>query len=308
MRSSGRTMRVTLTGASGLIGTKLVGALKARGDEVTVLSRDPARASRTLGVAAEAWEPTAGPPPAVALVGRDAIVHLAGERVDQRWSESARRAIRVSREAGTRNLVDGLRGAEPRADVLVSSSAVGYYGPHGDEVVDESVPGGGGDFLGEVCAAWEREAERAEELGMRVVRVRTGVVLDRRGGALARMLTPFRAGVGGPIAGGDQYMPWIHADDLVGIYLAAIDGAHWSGPVNASAPAPVTNREFSRALGHALHRPAVLPIPGAALRLLYGEMAEIVTEGQRAVPRRALELGYRFAHPDLEEALRDALA
>jgi uncharacterized protein len=300
-------MRVTLTGASGLIGTKLVRALIARGDDVTVLSRDPARASQSLGVPAEAWQPTAGPAPAAALAGRDAIVHLAGERVDQRWSESARRAIRSSRETGTRNLVDGLRGAEPRPDVLVSSSAVGYYGPHGDEVVDESVPGGDGDFLGEVCAVWESEAERAEELGMRVVRVRTGVVLDRRGGALARMLTPFRAGVGGPVAGGDQYMPWIHADDLVGIYLAAIDGAHWSGPVNATAPEPVTNREFSRALGRVLHRPAVLPIPGAALRLLYGEMAEIVTEGQRAVPRRALELGYGFAHPDLDEALRDAL-
>jgi uncharacterized protein len=257
-------------------------------------------------VAAEAWEPTGGPAPVGALAGRDAIVHLAGERVDQRWSASAQRAIRASREAGTRNLVDGLRDAEPRPDVLVCSSAVGYYGPHGDDVVDESTPGGD-DFLGEVCAAWEREAERAEELGMRVVRVRTGVVLDRRGGALARMLTPFRAGVGGPVAGGAQYMPWIHADDLVGIYLAAIDGRHWSGPVNATAPEPVTNRDFSRALGGALHRPAVMPIPGTALRLLYGDMAEIVTTGQRAVPRRALELGYRFAHPDLDEALRDAL-
>jgi uncharacterized protein (TIGR01777 family) len=259
-------------------------------------------------VAAEAWQPTAGPAPVAALAGRDAIVHLAGERVDQRWSDSAREAIRVSRELGTRNLVDGLRGAEPRPDVLVCSSAVGYYGPHGDEVVDESTRGGGGDFLGEVCAAWEHEAERAEELGMRVVRVRTGVVLDRNGGALSRMLTPFRAGVGGPVAGGDQYMPWIHVDDLVGIYLAAIDGAHWSGPVNATAPEPVTNRDFSRALGRALHRPAVLPIPGAAMRLLYGDMAEIVTEGQRAVPRRTLELGYAFRHADLDDALRDDLA
>jgi uncharacterized protein (TIGR01777 family) len=301
-------MRVTLTGASGLIGTNLVRALSARGDDVTVLSRDPDRASDTLDVAAEAWQPTAGPAPVAALAGRDAIVHLAGERVDQRWSDSARLAIRASRELGTRNLVDGLRGAEPRPDVLVCSSAGGSYGPHGDQVVDESTRGGDGDFLGEVCAAWEHEAERAEELGMRVVRVRTGVVLDRNGGALSRMLTPFRVGVGGPVAGGDQYMPWIHVDDLVGIYIAAIDGAHWSGPVNATAPEPVTNRDFSRALGRALHRPAVLPIPGAALRLLYGDMAEIVTEGQRAVPRRTLELGYAFRHADLDEALRDALA
>jgi hypothetical protein len=301
-------MRVTLTGASGLIGTNLVRALSARGDDVTVLSRDPDRASDTLGVAAEAWQPTAGPAPVAALAGRDAIVHLAGERVDQRWSDSARQAIRASRELGTRNLVDGLRGAEPRPEVLVCSSAVGYYGPHGDEVVDESTRGADGDFLGEVCAAWEHEAERAEELGMRVVRVRTGVVLDADGGALARMLTPFKLGVGGPIAGGDQYMPWIHVDDLVGIYLAAIDGADWTGPVNGSAPEPVTNAVFSRALGRALHRPALLPVPGFALQLLYGDMAEVVTEGQRAVPRRPLDLGYDFRHPDLDEALRDALA
>jgi uncharacterized protein (TIGR01777 family) len=299
-------MRVTLTGAGGLIGSRLVDALKARGDDVTVLSRDPERASRKLGVAAEAWQPLEGPAPASALAGRDAVVHLAGERVDQRWNDESRRAILTSRETGTRNLVEGLRAAEPRPAALVSASAVGYYGPRGDEVLDESAAPGD-DFLARVCRTWEAEAERAEELGMRVVRIRTGVVLDRRGGALARMLTPFRLGVGGPVAGGEQWLPWIHADDLVGLYLAAIDGERWSGPVNASAPEPVRNRDFSRALGRALRRPAVLPVPGAALRLLYGDMAEIVTEGQRAVPRRALELGYAFRHADLDEALRAAL-
>jgi uncharacterized protein len=300
-------MRVTLTGASGLIGTKLVRALSARGDEVTVLSRNPEKTASALGVSAEAWDPNAGPAPAAALAGRDAIVHLAGERVDQRWSEDAKRAIAASRETGTRNLVEGLRASDPRPGALVSASAVGYYGPRGDEILDESAAPGD-DFLAGVCVAWEREAERAEELGMRVVRVRTGVVLDGGGGALARMLTPFKLGAGGPVAGGDQYMPWIHSDDLVGIYLAAIDGSDWSGPVNASAPEPVTNRAFSKALGRALHRPAVAPIPAVALRLLYGDMATIVTEGQRAVPRRALDLGYAFAHPDLDEALRSALA
>ena len=299
-------MRVTLTGASGLIGTNLVRALTARGDDVTVLSRDPERASATLGVAAEAWQPLDEPAPAEALAGRDAVVHLAGERVDQRWTDAAKRAISASREAGTRHLVDGLRAAEPRPGVLVSASAVGYYGPRGDEVVDESTPPGE-DFLARVCVAWEREAERAEELGVRVVRVRTGVVLDRRGGALARMLPPFRLGVGGPVAGGGQWLPWIHADDLVALYVAALDGAGWSGPVNACAPEPATNRDFSRALGRAMRRPAVLPVPEAALRLLYGDMAEIVTEGQRAVPARALELGFAFRHRDLEAALRDAL-
>ena len=300
-------MRVTLTGASGLIGTRLVRALSARGDDVTVLSRDPEKASGALGVRTERWDPNAAPAPAAALAGRDTVVHLAGERVDQRWSEGAKRAIAASRKTGTRNLVAGLRAAEPRPGALVCASAVGYYGPRGDEVLDESAAPGR-DFLAGVCVAWEREAARAEELGMRVVRVRTGVVLDRGGGALARMLTPFKLGAGGPVAGGGQYMPWIHADDLVGIYLAAIDGADWSGPVNASAPEPVTNRTFSKALGRALHRPAVAPIPAFALRLLYGDMAVIVTEGQRAVPRRALDLGYAFAHPDLDEALRSALS
>jgi uncharacterized protein len=299
-------MRVTLTGATGLIGTRLVRALQARGDEVTVLSRDPARAARALGATAQEWDPAGGPAPAGALSGRDAVVHLAGARVDQRWSDDARAAILESRAAGTRHLVDGLRAADPRPGALVSSSAVGWYGARGDEVVDETAPAGDG-FLAEVCAVWEREAAAAEQLGMRVVRVRTGVVLDREGGALARMLTPFRLGVGGPVAGGRQYTPWIHADDLVGIYLAAIEGPGWSGPVNATAPEPVTNKDFSRALGRALRRPAVLPIPGAALRLLYGDMAEIVTTGQRAVPRRPLELGYAYRHPDLDEALRDAL-
>jgi uncharacterized protein (TIGR01777 family) len=300
-------MRVTITGASGLIGTRLVRALRARGDDVTVLSRNPERAAEALGVRAEAWRPTEEPAPAAALADRDAVVHLAGERVDQRWTDRARAAIRASRDAGTRHLVAGLRDVDPRPGALVSSSAVGYYGPRGDEVVDESTPSGDG-FLAEVCAAWEHQAERAEELGMRVVRVRTGVVLDSSGGALARMLTPFKLGVGGPVAGGEQYIPWIHVDDLVGVYLAAIDGAGWSGPVNATATEPVTNRDFSKALGRALHRPTVLPIPGAALRLLYGEMAEVVTTGQRAVPRRPLELGYAFRHPELDEALRDALA
>jgi uncharacterized protein len=301
-------MRITVTGASGLIGTRLVRALQARGDDVTVLSRSPERAAQELGVTAVAWQPLEGPAPAAALAGRDAVVHLAGENVAQRWTAEAEQAISASREIGTRHLVDGLRTADARPPVLVSSSAVGYYGPRGDEPLDESAPAGD-DFLARVCTAWEREAQRAaDELGVRVVRIRTGVVLDRRGGALAKMLPFFRAGVGGPVAGGGQYMPWIHADDVVGLYLAAIGDAALSGPVNAAAPEPVTNAQFSRALGRALHRPAILPVPAAALKVLYGDMAEIVTEGQRAVPRRALEHGYRFEHPELDEALRSALA
>jgi uncharacterized protein (TIGR01777 family) len=191
--------------------------------------------------------------------------------------------------------------------VLVSSSAVGYYGPHGDERLDEDTAAGQ-DFLAEVCVIWEREALRAEGLGLRVATIRTGVVLDQGGGALAKMLPFFKHGVGGPVAGGGQYMPWIHVDDVVGIYLAALDGDAWHGPINASAPEPVTNKAFSKALGRALHRPAIAPVPALAIQTLYGEMAEIVTKGQRVVPKAALEHGYAFAHPDLDEALRSALS
>ncbi len=300
-------MKITITGATGLIGTRLVAALQERGDTVTVLSRSPDRAGAALGVEAQAWDPLSGPAPAAALAGRDGVVHLAGEPVAQRWNAKVKAAITESREIGTRNLVAGLQAAEPRPAVLVSSSAVGYYGKHGDERVTED-DAAGADFLAQACVLWEREAQAAGDLGMRVVMIRTGVVLDTNGGALKTMLPPFRAGVGGPVAGGAQYLPWIHVDDIVGMYLAALDEPSWSGPVNGSAPEPVTNREFSKALGRALHRPAIAPVPAVALRLLYGEMAEIVTEGQRAVPARALALGYGFRHPDLDEALSAALS
>jgi hypothetical protein len=300
-------MNVTVTGATGLIGTRLVAALRARGDAVTVLSRNPDRARQALGVDAVRWDPTAGPAPVEALAGRDAVIHLAGEPVAQRWNARSKQAIRASREVGTRNLVAGLEAAEPRPGVLVSSSAVGYYGPRGDEPLPETTPPGS-DFLAGVCTAWEAEADRAAHLGLRVAKIRTGVVLDAEGGALKTMLPPFKAGVGGPVAGGNQYLPWIHVDDIVGLYLAAVDDPDWSGPFNGAAPEPVTNRDFSKALGRALHRPAVAPVPALAIKVLYGEMAQIVTEGQRAIPERALAHGYTFRRPDLDAALADALS
>jgi uncharacterized protein len=300
-------MRITLTGATGRLGSRLVHALQERGDEVTVLSRDPDRARERLGgVEAHAWDPGAGPAPAAALAGRDAIVHLAGEDLAQRWNDETKRRILDSREAGTRNLVEGIRAADPRPAALVSASAVGWYGDRGDQRVDEDAPAGD-DFAARVCFVWEREAQAAEPLGLRVVRVRTGVVLDAGGGALQKMLPPFRLGVGGPVAGGRQYVPWVHHEDVIGVYLRAIGDAAWSGPVNATAPEPVTNRELSKALGRALHRPAIAPVPGLAVKLLYGEMAMLVLTGQRAVPRRTLELGYEFRHPDLDESLRAVL-
>jgi uncharacterized protein (TIGR01777 family) len=306
-------LRVALTGATGLIGGRLLARLREDGAETTILTRNAARTrqrfSLTSSERALDWQPTSEAAPADALKGRDAVVHLAGEPIAQRWSEDVKRELRESRVLGTQNLVAALRelSDDERPRTLISGSAVGYYGPRGEEPLDEDAPAGS-DFLATVCREWEHEAALASELGMRVVHVRTGVVLDRSGGALAKMLPPFRLGIGGPVAGGDQFMSWVHADDIVGLIAAALSDERWSGPVNASAPTPVTNRDFSRALGRALHRPALLPVPGVALHLLYGEMAEIVTTGQRAVPAKALVLGYEFAQPDLDAALRDALA
>jgi uncharacterized protein (TIGR01777 family) len=303
---------VTVTGATGLIGPPLIAALQDRGAQVSVLSRDPARATKRLSTAgrpaveAFAWDLLSEPAPAEALDGRDAIVHMAGENVAQRWSAGAKRAIRESRVTGTRNLLAGLRQADIRPQTLVSSSAIGYYGAHGEEPLDEEAPPGA-DFLASVCKEWEAEAEKASGLGLRVIIVRTGVVLDKNGGALKKMLPAFRLGAGGPVAGGRQFVSWIHRDDLLGMMLAAIEDERWSGPVNATAPEPVSNGDFSRALGRALHRPALLPVPGAALRLLYGGMAEIVTKGARVVPAKPLVLGYPFRHPQLDEALRSSL-
>jgi uncharacterized protein (TIGR01777 family) len=301
-------LRVTVTGATGLIGASLVAALRERDAEVTVLARDPVRAQARLGeVQAARWELMDEAAPAEALAGRDAVVHLAGEPVAQRWSAKAKRAIRDSRVIGTRNLLEGLTHAQPRPRTLISSSATGYYGAHGEEPLDEDAAPGA-DFLAQVCVEWEAEAAAGSELDMRTVQVRTGVVLDRTGGALGKMLPAFRLGVGGPVAGGYQYMSWIHAQDVVGMMLAALGDDRWSGPVNATAPEPVSNREFSKALGRVLGRPSLLPVPALGLRALYGEMAGIVTTGARVMPAKALVLGFEFAHPQLEEALRQVLS
>jgi uncharacterized protein (TIGR01777 family) len=289
-------MRVTVTGATGMIGRALVTELIRRGDEVTELSRS------------SNWpEPKSEPPPAELLSGRDGVVHLLGEQIAQRWSDEAKREIRDSRIRSTRNLVDAI-GELPEAErprVLVSQSGAGWYGHRGDERLDESAPAGD-DFLARLSADWEAEARRAEELGVRVVVNRTGMVLSPSGGALEKMLPFFKAGVGGPVAGGRQYVPWVHLDDVVGAILFELDTQAASGPVNVTAPEPTTNRQFSKALGRVLRRPALAPVPALAVRVLYGEMADIVTTGQRAVPARLTELGYSFRRPELEDALRDA--
>ena len=303
-------MRVLITGATGTIGIALADAARSRGDAVVALSRDPERGQRVLGdgVEVHAWpEPTQAPPPAEALSGVDAIVHLLGEPVAQRWTAEARERIRDSRVLGTRMLVEALA-ALPDAErpgALIAQSATGYYGPRGDAPLDEHASAGE-DFLAEVVVAWEAEARAAESL-TRVACTRTGVVLSPSGGALSKMLPFFKLGIGGPVAGGHQYVPWIHLDDVVGALLHCAGSGGASGPVNVTAPNPVTNTELSRALGRALGRPAVLPVPAFAIKLLYGEMSEMVTTGQRVVPARLRELGYEFRHPDVEAALRDVL-
>ncbi len=303
-------MRVLITGATGTIGLAVADALQARGDQVVALSRDPERGQRVVGADAEvhAWpQPTEQPPPAQALQRVDAVLHLLGEPVAQRWTDAAKAKIRDSRVLSTRALVTALKQLpeSERPKALVSQSATGYYGPRGDAPLDENASAGE-DFLAEVVVAWEQEAQSASSL-MRVACTRTGVVLSPSGGALGKMLPVFKLGIGGPVAGGRQFVPWIHLDDVVGALLCCLDEPSAQGPVNVTAPNPVTNSELSRALGRVLGRPAVLPVPGMAVKLLYGEMAEMVTTGQRAVPARLRALGYEFRHPEVEPALRDVL-
>src|SRR5438128_9686213 len=260
-------MRVLVTGGTGFIGAALCHALTAARHAVTVVTRDPARVDGPV----IGWERVSA-----AVRETDALVNLAGEPLgSQRWSVPQKEVIRQSRVLATRTLVDAVAAAEPRPKVLVNASAVGYYGPRDDEALDESA-GPGTGFLADVCRAWEQEALRAEELGLRVVRLRLGVVLAADGGALARMLPPFRAFVGGPIGSGRQWMSWIHRDDVTGLVVAALGNDGYRGPVNATAPEPVTNREFAKALGRALARPAWLPMPASALRLALGEMADLL--------------------------------
>ncbi len=297
-------MKVLVTGASGLIGSALCDALLARDDDLVGLTRDPDRARRSRpGVDWRAWEPTLERPPADAFDGVDGVVNLLGEKINQRWTEAAKKKIMETRRTGTRNLVQAIAGLEQRPAALVSQSAVGYYGDHGDVVVDETA-GPGDSFDAEVVQEWEQAAREVEGSGVRLVILRSGQVLDGGGGMLAELLPPFKLGVGGPLAGGAQYLSWIHIDDEVGLLLWALDNDEVSGVVNATAPNPATNRDFSKALGRALGRPALVPVPGFVLDLKFGgEFGHVLRGGQRVVPKRALELGYEFKHPRLDEAL-----
>jgi uncharacterized protein (TIGR01777 family) len=301
-------VKVLVTGASGLIGSALCDSLLVRGDEAVGLSRDPARARlENPKVAWHAWEPTLERPPAEAFDGVDGVVNLFGEKIDQRWTEDAKRRIMESRRTGTHNLVQAIAGLRQRPAVLVSQSAVGYYGDRGEAIVEES-SAAGESFDAEVTEAWEKAAQEVGAAGLRLAILRTGQVLDPGGGILGELLGPFKLGLGGPLAGGAQYLSWIHIDDEVGLILWALENEKVSGVLNATSPNPATNRDFSKALGRALGRPAAVPVPGFVLDLKFGaELGKVLRGGQRVLPRRALDLGYEFRHAELDEALTDLL-
>ena len=301
-------MRVLVTGASGFIGSALCDALLARGDAVVGLSRDPQRARSTNPtVVWHGWEPMLERPPADAFEGVDAVVNLVGERIDQRWSAESKQRIIESRRTGTHNLVGTIAGLDRKPPVLVNQAAIGFYGDRGEAIVDESSDPGDG-YDSEVVLEWEKAAHEIDPTGVRLVIVRTGHVLDADNGFLAALLTPFKLGVGGPLAGGRQYVSWIHIADEIGILLWAIGNERVSGAINATAPNPVTNREFSHAIGRAINRPAVVPVPGLVLDLKFGqEFGQILRGGQRVFPRRALDLGYQFRFTDIDAALVDLL-
>ncbi|MEY3203727.1 MAG: hypothetical protein RLZZ21_58 [Planctomycetota bacterium] len=301
-------MKALVTGATGFVGPRLLRLL----DKPVVVSRNPDRAKQSIGHLAGRivrWDPLEGPPPPEAFEGIDVVYHLAGESVaGARWTAAQKARIRDSRVVGTRHLVQGIAQAAVKPATLVSASAVGYYGSRGDEELTESATPAD-DFLARVCVEWEREALAAADLGVRVVTARTGIVLGSgSGGALAKMLTPFKLGAGGPLGNGRQWMPWVHVADLARLYVHAADHGEIRGPMNAVAPQPVRNSEFTKALARQLHRPAFMPAPYLGLRLVFGEFAQVLFASQRVIPQVALDTGFAFQYPDITSALREILA
>jgi uncharacterized protein (TIGR01777 family) len=295
-------MQIAVTGGTGFVGRDVVEVLLERGDAVRVVSRDPGSLPVPFRGHVEVvpWS-------SLDLSGCDAVVHLAGENIfSRRWNAAAKDEIRKSRVESTQRVVEAIGRASPRPRVLVGASAVGYYGPRGDEQIDEGSPAGS-DWLAQLCVEWERMVGGARAHGCRVVPVRIGVVLDEGGGALAKMLPPFRMFVGGPAGSGRQWMSWIHRRDVSRLVAFAIDHEAADGPMNATAPTPARMAEFARVLGKVLGRPSWLPTPGFALRLALGEVAGVILTGQQVLPRRALALGFEFLYPDLKRALEEIL-
>jgi uncharacterized protein (TIGR01777 family) len=296
-------MRIVITGASGFIGGILADRLWSRRHHLVLLSRNPPQVSKLTQQEWIAWSPGAPGDWEQAIDGADGIINLAGEPIAaKRWSDSQKEKIRFSRIESTKALVRAIGKAKQKPKFLISSSAVGYYGAHGDETVtEETAPGN--DYLSRVCVDWEKEARNAESYDIRVVLVRTGIVLDKGKGALAKMVVPFKCFVGGPLGAGNQWMPWIHIEDQIGLLLFLLENQNARGPFNATAPNPVTMTEFCKTLGTVLNRPSWASVPESMLTLLVGEMAEMLLNGQRAVPQAAMKLGYEFNYPHLLPAL-----
>ena len=299
-------MKIVIAGGTGFLGRPLAAALAADGHDLAVLTRKDSPRPPPDRARAVPWVPDgAAGPWAAEIDGAGAVVNLAGESIAaRRWSAEHKRRVLESRVNATHSLADAVRAAAAPPEVFVSGSAVGYYGPRGDELVTEETPAGS-DFLARVCTQWEAEAHRAASPRTRAVYVRTGLVLEKDGGALPQMLLPFKLGAGGPVGSGRQYWPWIHRQDWIDLVRWTIRTPAVSGPVNAAAPNPVTNKAFAQALGRALHRPAFMPAPAFALRILLGEMADaLLLSGQRVVPARAERLGFTFRYTEPDAALR----
>ncbi|MBI3680601.1 MAG: TIGR01777 family protein [Acidobacteria bacterium] len=298
-------MLIAVTGAGGFLGQRLLQRLSSEGHDVHIVGR---RRPSTIPptVRFSAWDALQDEFPTSALEHSDAIVHLAGEPIARRWTRDAKQRIRASRAGGTNALIRALAKLPRKPHTLIAASAIGFYGDRGEEVLTETSRAGSG-FLPEVCSEWEHAAAKAADYSIRPVHLRIGIVLGPEGGALKKMLPPFRLGLGGPAASGRQWMSWIHAEDVAGLVLFALGNAALQGPVNAAAPNPVRNADFARALGAALRRPAFLPVPSLALKLMFGEMAELVLASQRVRPEAALAAGYRFRFEDVNAALTDLL-
>ena len=299
---------VLVTGGTGFIGSRVCAALHQQGDTVYVLSRNPERAKTKVESvrAFYGWNPETEKLPTEATNGMVAVVHLAGETIAGKWNAEKKQRIRDSRILSTRNLVESLAATDTKPDALVCASAIGYYGDSGDEHFTEVSPPGN-DFLAKVCQEWEAEAQKAIDLGIRVVTVRIGLVLGLGGGLLAQVLRPFKMGVGGILGSGRQWMSWVHVDDVVGIVLHALENDEIRGPLNATAPTPVRNTEFTKTLGAVLRRPTLFPIPIFGLKLMMGEFADFIVLSQNVLPEKTEVSGYEFRHRTLESALRDLL-
>jgi uncharacterized protein (TIGR01777 family) len=297
-------MKLVITGASGFIGTALCQQLLQQGHTLTLFTRGAPREPNTGVKRWHHWTPGTLRDWDSELDGVDGVINLAGEPIAEiKWSATQRRRLEKSRVDSTHVLVQGCAKAKHTPKFLINASAVGYYGPHGDEIITEEAPAGA-DFLSQLCLNWEAEAMRAERLGMRVVRLRTGIVLGRGGGALEKMVPPFKWFTGGPLSSGKQWMSWIHLEDQVRLILYLVENQQAAGPINATAPNPARNKDFSRALGKVLHRPSWMPVPGFILRIGLGDMADMLLTGQRVLPAAAQKLGFEFRYPNLPEALQ----